>query len=197
MTASMPATGYFDEQAATYDRRSRTGLWRHLRHREQRAVLAALGDVAGARVLEAACGAGFYTRLLRAAGARVAACDLSMPMVRATGLANVVCADITQLPYGAHFDAVLCAGAMEFLPDPDAFLREAARCLRRPGRLVVLVPELTWAGRLYRRTHAGHGVAVRLFRRADLLASAAACGFTPRGSARPTPFALVMTLERR
>jgi SAM-dependent methyltransferase len=195
--AAAPALKYFDAQAADYDRRSRTGLWRRLRAREQRAVLDALGDLGGRRVLEVGCGAGFYTRLLRATGATVVACDLSLPMLRATGLSGVFCADMTRLPLGPHFDVALCAGVLEFLPEPDPFLAEVAGCLRGRGRLVLLVPELTWAGRLYRRAHAAHDVAVRLFRKAELVARADAHGFTVRVVRRPTPFALVLGLERR
>lgn len=195
--AAAPTLKYFDEQAADYDRRSRTGLWRRLRDREQRAVLDALGDLATQRVLEVGCGAGFYTRVLRATGATVVACDLSFPMLRAAGLPGVLCADMTRLPLGPHFDVALCAGALEFLPEPDPFLSEIAGCLRARGRLVLLVPELTWAGRLYRRAHAAHGVAVRLFPKAELLARADAHGFTARVVRRPTPFALVVGLERR
>ena len=52
---------------------------------------------------------------------------------------RMVVADLTEpLPFEAgSFDRALCNNVLEVLPDPDAFLVEAARILERGGRLVL------------------------------------------------------------
>src|ERR1700750_385850 len=79
-------------------------------HYDRPAVLAALGPVAGLRVLDAACGPGFYAQELVGRGAQVAAFDASAVMA---GLARarlgraVVCRAVlgASLPYaGGVFD---------------------------------------------------------------------------------------------
>ena len=50
---------------------------------ERYTLFEALGDVAGLRVLDLACGGGFYTRLLKKAGAAaVTGIDVSAEMIR-------------------------------------------------------------------------------------------------------------------
>lgn len=56
--------------------------WPATRFLEEPSVLAALGDVNGKRVIDYACGAGHYTRLIKTLGAaRVLGVDLSAPMI--------------------------------------------------------------------------------------------------------------------
>jgi SAM-dependent methyltransferase len=52
---------------------------------------------------------------------------------------RMVVADLAEpLPFGdGSFDRAMCFNVLEVLPDPDAFLLEAARVLERGGRLVL------------------------------------------------------------
>jgi SAM-dependent methyltransferase len=108
-----------------------------------------LGDVAGRRVLEIGCGSAPCSRWLRRHGADVVAFDLSAGMLRraaelnrATGLAvPLVQADAAALPFGSSSFDVVCSafGALPFLDDVAAALREVARVLRPGGRFAASV----------------------------------------------------------
>ncbi|HZC42381.1 MAG TPA: class I SAM-dependent methyltransferase [Streptosporangiaceae bacterium] len=107
------------------------------------ARLHALGEVAGRRVLELGCGAGQWSRSLAAEGAIVAGVDLSEAQLAAAASAMgaarfpLVQAAAEQLPFASgSFDLVFCDhGGLSWAP-PQLAVPEAARVLRRGGRLV-------------------------------------------------------------
>lgn len=104
-----------------------------------------LGDVSGATVLELGGGSAPCASWLAGQGADfVIAFDISMGMLtRADRDAGVglVQADAQALPYRSDsFDVVFSAfGALPFVPDVDAVLRDVARVMRPGGRLVFSV----------------------------------------------------------
>ncbi len=105
-----------------------------------------LGDVAGLRILEVGCGSAPCARYLADAGATVVAFDLSAGMLGyAQAAANrtgvtvpLVLADVCELPFAdAAFDVAFSAfGAIPFVADSAAAMREVARVLRPGGRWV-------------------------------------------------------------
>ncbi len=107
------------------------------------AQLRALGDVTGKRVLELGCGAGQWSRALAAEGAVVVGFDLSEAQLAAAAQAMgatpypLVQGAAEQLPFAAaSFDVVFCDhGGLSWAP-PHLAVAEAARVLRRAGRLV-------------------------------------------------------------
>jgi SAM-dependent methyltransferase len=122
-------------------------------HYDRPAVLAALGPVAGLRVLDAACGPGFYARELADRGAQVAAFDASAVMAglaraRLGGRAVVARAVLgAALPYaGESFDLVICALAIHYADDRGAAFAGFFRVLRPGGAVVVSVqhPVMDW-----------------------------------------------------
>lgn len=108
-----------------------------------------LGEVRGRRVLELGSGAASAARWLATQGARVVAMDLSAGMLRhavaAAGRSGVrvplVQADALALPFAAEaFDTVCTAfGAVPFVADSGAVMREVSRVLRPGGRWVFSV----------------------------------------------------------
>jgi SAM-dependent methyltransferase len=108
-----------------------------------------LGEVRGRRVLEVGCGAAQCARWLRRSGAEVVAFDLSAgQLAHARILATrtetevpLVQADVGRIPFAADsFDLVCSAfGAIPFVVDSAAAMREVARVLRPGGRWVFSV----------------------------------------------------------
>lgn len=119
-------------------------VWAPERLREQDARL--LGDVRGRAVLEVGCGAAMCSRWLAGRGAAPVAVDLSAGMLRharagaaRTGVpVPLVQADATHLPFRDDaFDIAFTAfGAVPFVADSAAVMREVARVLRPGGRWV-------------------------------------------------------------
>ena len=105
-----------------------------------------LGDVRGRRVLELGAGAAAGARWLVGQGAEVTALDLSAGMLRHARAAEsrtgvhvpLVQADALALPFAdSVFDIVCTAfGAIPFVADSGAAMREVARVLRPVGRWV-------------------------------------------------------------
>jgi SAM-dependent methyltransferase len=103
-----------------------------------------LGDVAGRRVLEVGAGAGQCSRWLAAQGASAVAVDLSIGMLRQgvaidpAALVPMVQADACRLPLADSSVDLACSayGAVPFVADSAALMREVARVLRPGGRWV-------------------------------------------------------------
>ncbi len=115
------------------------------------ALLDAIGEVIGMRVLEIGCGDGYFSRQLAMRGAWVTAIDASEKLVAAALKTE------TEKPIGIEyhtldpqaivgnwgpdsFDLVVSCNTIADLPRPEAALRSAARTLGKEGRLVVTVP---------------------------------------------------------
>ncbi|MER7167363.1 class I SAM-dependent methyltransferase [Micromonospora sp. NPDC000207] len=108
-----------------------------------------LGKLAGRRILEVGCGAAAAARWLATQGAQVAAVDLSAGMLRHAAQAAdrtgvrvpLVQADALALPFadGAFDTACTAFGAIPFVADSAAVMREVHRVLRPGGRWVFSV----------------------------------------------------------
>jgi SAM-dependent methyltransferase len=123
-------------------------------------LFAERGAGAGARVLDAGCGAGAYSLGLARRGYGVTGLDASEQLLhearrRASeaGLAvEFVAGDIVALPELSRYDAVLCRGVLNDLPDARSRRRafaSFARALKDGGVLVFDVRE--WQGTLRRK----------------------------------------------
>ena len=108
-----------------------------------------LGDVGGKRIVEIGCGSAPCARWLAGRGAAVVGLDLSAGMLRharmaaaRTGiLVPLVQAGAESLPFAdSSFDIACSAfGAVPFVADSAAVMREVARVLRPGGRWVFAV----------------------------------------------------------
>lgn len=103
-------------------------------------ALAALGPLDGGVVGDIGCGNGRYVDALRAVGARVVAVDLSPGMLAAVASSRSrrMAGDAQALPLAsASLDAALMMHMLYHVPDPQRAVGEAARALRRGGRLLL------------------------------------------------------------
>lgn len=115
---------------------------------ERHTLFELLGDLAGKTVLDLACGDGFYTRLLRQAGAgQVAGVDISAAMIELAeaeerrhplGIAYLH-ADVATLEPGEPVDLVAAVYLLNYARTPEQLMRFCQVChdaLRPGGRLV-------------------------------------------------------------
>jgi ubiquinone/menaquinone biosynthesis C-methylase UbiE len=142
VTEQVGRTPQYDDFADEFLDHARDGFYNA--HYDRPACLGLLGDVAGQRVLDAACGPGLYARELLARGAQVTGFDSSRRMIE-------ICRE--QAPDGefrvhdlnepldwlpdACIDRALCALAIEYVDDRVGALRELRRVLRPDGALVL------------------------------------------------------------
>jgi SAM-dependent methyltransferase len=93
----------------------------------------------GLRVLDAACGSGYGSRILLDAGAReVTSVDLSPD---AAAPSRFVRGDVAKLPLrNASVDAYVCFETIEHVPNDQALLREARRVLVPGGTFFCSTP---------------------------------------------------------
>jgi 2-polyprenyl-3-methyl-5-hydroxy-6-metoxy-1,4-benzoquinol methylase len=151
---------HFDAEARDYARRSGGWLWGPLRRREARAVLTLLDPHPGERILDAGCGAGFYTRLIAGRGAEVLGVDGAPGMVEAArgeGLEAQIHDLAEGPPPGGPYDKILCAGVLEFCESPNPVLSNLVASLRPDGgALVLMFPRSSPMGWLYRLHHILH-----------------------------------------
>lgn len=169
---SKNVTSYFDKQAGRYQQSSESKMWSILRRRELESCMELLAPQEGESVLDAGCGAGFYTRELLHRGCSVSAIDLSDKMleqVAAMGVDEAVKGDICTVEFSHQFDKILCAGTLEFCQSPEKAIANLARYLKPEGRLVVLVPKRGFFSGIYFLFHKLHGITVRLFTKKRLI----------------------------
>ena len=140
-------TEQYDGIAREYQRTKESPLRRHV---EAYSFFHMVGDVTWLRVLDLACGDGFYTRLLKKAGATVVTgVDISTEMIALAeaeeqreplGI-DYRCGDVATLPDLGEFDVVTAAYLLHYAPDLQSLQSMCARVaqqLRPGGRLVCI-----------------------------------------------------------
>lgn len=117
------------------------------RDRMTRCVGGDLERLRGKDVLEAGCGAGRFSEILKQAGARLFSCDLSSAVD--ANMANhreqggeqpfFLCqADIRNVPAAKRsFDFVVCLGVIQHTPDPALTIQALAEYVKPGGELVI------------------------------------------------------------
>ncbi|MFW2404932.1 MAG: class I SAM-dependent methyltransferase [Gammaproteobacteria bacterium] len=139
----------YDAIAEQYRRSKSSPVRRFI---EEYTFMELVGDVRDQRVLDLACGEGFYTRRLKAAGAKsVLGVDISSEMIElARSRENAqplgvdyLCADVAVLDRFdlGSFDIVVAAYLLHYAPDENALRRmcsNIAASLPQGGRFVTL-----------------------------------------------------------
>ena len=137
----------YDAIARGYQESKRLPFREHI---ERHTLFELLGDIAGKTVLDLACGEGFYTRLLKQAGAcEVTGVDVSAAMIelaedqeRQNPLGcKYVCTDVAAFEPGDGVDLVVAVYLLNYAKTADQvrqFCRVCHEALRPGGRFVGL-----------------------------------------------------------
>jgi ubiquinone/menaquinone biosynthesis C-methylase UbiE len=108
-------------------------------------LLRVVGDVRGKRVLDLACGEGFFARALQRVGAHVTGADIAPELIaiaKKLGPPEIsyLAAPAEHVPLpDASFDAITCVLALQNIKDLSAALSEASRLLKRGGAFVIVL----------------------------------------------------------
>ena len=169
---AQPVRVEYDALARSYERR-----WRRYLDVSSARTLAALAPRDHERILDAGCGTGLLLRRIaaRAPGAQLVGIDLTLAMLRQADrtVSDFVLGDVRRLPFDdGTLDAVVLASVLQYLPDPNLALAEAARALRPDGRVVMTL----WDGESQRVRLLNHwlrwcdGADVNLYTPGDVIA---------------------------
>jgi ubiquinone/menaquinone biosynthesis C-methylase UbiE len=146
----MPMNAQYDDIAEQYQRSKESPLRRYI---EAYTFMELVGDVREKRVLDLACGEGFYTRRLKAAGAaHVLGVDVSAEMIALADTqerddplgVEYLCADVAEIDASGDlgtFDLVTAAYLLHYAPDEQTLTRMCANIaaqLPSGGRFVTL-----------------------------------------------------------
>lgn len=117
-----------------------------LRESRLRKVFKLISEEPWGRLLDIGCGAGEFSRRLRAAGWKVFGLELATGQASrasALGIRTVVGEVSVGLPFRSEeLDLVFAGEIIEHLLDTDGFLAEIHRVLKRRGVLVITTPNL-------------------------------------------------------
>ncbi len=145
MAQTAGATFDFGTIAERYDQWYETPDGAMYDRLEKRAVGRLLPrDGRGKELLDVGCGTGHWARFFTERGFRVTGIDVSSAMVRvarekAVPGASFAIADAHAMPFASgRFEVAVAIATLEFVRDPQAALREMARCARRPGGIMLV-----------------------------------------------------------
>lgn len=189
---------YFNKQAHEYQNKSESLLWNGLRNKELNACFELLEPSPQESILDAGCGAGFYTRELINKKVDVIAVDLCEDMLnqlKNIGAKELIKGDITKIEFPNKFDKILCAGALEFCDNPYDAISNLSKSLKQSGRIVLLLPRKSFLSGFYYLFHKSHNINVHLFQLNDLIKYCDSIGLKYIKSLTPG-FSLVVRFDK-
>lgn len=153
---------YFEAHASTWgsNYEAATAAGHSLQVRKRR-VLELLNGLTG-DVLDVGCGPGMFASELTQQGLRFFGIDRALGMVAAArqapvaGGIHLAVADATALPFPSdRFDALVCTGVLDRIPNQQRAISEFARVVRPGGRIVIsfpnaLSPYTVWSSYVFR-----------------------------------------------
>ncbi len=132
----------------------------------------------GERVLDLACGQGFFTREIAALGVQAVGTDISPELIAKAKIhapkATFHVASAASLPFAKdrEFDAVTCVLALQNMEDISTVFKEVGRVLKKDGRFLFVINHPAF--RVLKRSHWGWDEEKKIqYRRIDGYLSAA------------------------
>ena len=190
---------YFRSRSNKYSRKFEKGFLRFLRQSETKAVVKALSPIEKCKILDVGCGDGWHIKYLRSHIPGVyLAIDRLPSMLANIHLSGIFTAagDAIHLPTNLLFDRILCAGVLEFIKEPGAFLKEASRVLNGKGKIIVLLPSRSLFARIYRLYFRAYGCKVDLFSENKIRFLASENGLRVIAIKRVMRLSIIATIEK-
>ena len=161
---------HFNKKSNSYSQNRNKGLLTRIVQKEKREVFKLLEVKKGESILDAGCGSGDYSIIIKQLGGVPFGVDISPRMIQVCkekGIAGVV-DNLETMVLNKKFDKILCAGALEFVSDPLLAIENSCRHLKSKGIIVWLYPRKSLGGYFYRIYHLIHGINIHLFRKLDI-----------------------------
>jgi ubiquinone/menaquinone biosynthesis C-methylase UbiE len=109
-------------------------------------LLRLAGDLRGKKVLDLACGQGFFTKALKEAGAEMSAADISARLVSLAKSNSpkeikyyVAPADKLDFAAAGEFDLAVCVLAIQNIKEVDKVFAELNRTVKTGGRVIIVM----------------------------------------------------------
>lgn len=188
---------YYNAAASNYLDRASRGVMGWLRKRELALTLEMIPEGNRRKALDAGCGPGYYSQVMRDYGFDVTAIDLSPEMVstvRGLGFpAYVMDIEHSEPPTELRvpFEFVFCAGVLEFAEDIARFLRSLRRMADENAEMMLVAPMSGVVGSVYTAYLKARGIPARTYSRTQLVAALEAAGFEPLEVRAAWPICLV------
>jgi len=146
---------HYDKEAERYVEKFSRGLFGLIRKKEKEAVFELLDPQAEEEILDAGCGAGFYSVPLKNIGSKLFGVDISPKMIekiKEFGIDARVC-NIEEFELNEKYEKILCTGVLEFCDSPQSALNNLSKHLKEGGTIVILYPRLSLGGIIYKIYH--------------------------------------------
>lgn len=146
---------HYDKEAERYVENFSKGLFGLIRKKEKEAVFELLDPQTEEKILDAGCGAGFYSVPLKNIGSKPFGIDISPKMIekiKGFGIEGIVC-NVEVFELNEKYEKILCTGVLEFCDSPQSALNTLRKHLRKGGTIVILYPRVSVGGILYKIYH--------------------------------------------
>jgi SAM-dependent methyltransferase len=189
---------YYDAASEDYLDRASGGVMGWMRNRELAVTLDMIPKSGCGTALDAGCGPGYYSQVLRDRGFGVCAVDISPEMVTIVrGLGIPACVmDIehseppAELPLPADF--LFCAGVAEFAIDPVKFLSSLRQMLKPGGEMLIVAPLAGAFAFFYRRYLESKGIPCTAYTKKTMGTYLQDAGFEPLEARSTWPICLAV-----
>lgn len=192
------AKNYFNLVANNYSSSSNKGIWNLIRNKEKEILLSLVNKKKYHSVLELGSGSGFYTNyLINYTDNKITCVDFSVEMLKNIKLKNVqkINEDIQLYKKNIQYDLIFCAGALEFVEDPEKIFRNAKKMLSPDGIFVILVPKKSFFGMFYKIFHIFNNLDVFLFSKDQIIDFSIKNRFKIKKAINVYPFSMCYCFE--
>ena len=161
----MTVEKYYDQRAEEYNQDRRKGILGKVVRKESREIIRSLDPKPEEKILDAGCGSGFYSTIIKKMGAKPYGIDISQKMIEKLKERGIEGSkeDLENFNLQEKFDKVLCTGVLEFINNDYNAINSIKKHLKEEGKLIVLYPRLSLGGKLYWLYHLKNKINIRIY----------------------------------